>query len=100
METGFADAAVEYASFIFLGLSLTIGYIVWRIVGTKRGGPSGEAADDALRAELERVRKEGAGGGASGLEGPGLSPEERAALRAARKAQEPAPDYGPDDSPK
>ncbi len=87
--------ATEYASFIFLGLSVCIGYALWRIRVARRGTRSRrDLAEHLLEreiAELESSRSgvERPGRDGSGLSGPAYTPEEEALLRRAREADPP-----------
>lgn len=82
----YGSSFIRYSSFIFLGLSLSIGYFILRWMSAKK--EKLRSAEDALREEIERLRQERAARGetdsASGLEGPNYTPEERAAIERAR----------------
>jgi hypothetical protein len=87
----FGSGLVKYSSFIYLGLSVMIGYVLLRVYGSKNKDTR-ETAEDRLARELEELRAAHAPAAkqadpaldASGLEGPAYTEDERAALDAAR----------------
>lgn len=89
----FGPGIVQYSSFIYLGLSVMIGYVILRVYNSKKKD-SRETAEDRLARELDEFRRAHAPEAqapeaeppppdASGLEGPNYTPDQRAAIDAA-----------------
>ncbi|MCC6547527.1 hypothetical protein IT570_10205 [Candidatus Sumerlaeota bacterium] len=59
--TGLAGFVEKYFSFIVLGLVMTVGYVVWRMLGTqppKENGPTLEEAFQQAQEEIRHSRSE------------------------------------------
>lgn len=100
LDESFVPAATKYFSLIALGLSLVIGYVVWRVVhrGASEKPGSGE---EWLEEELERIRSgkpseakrsPEAEEDGSGLAGPAYTREQQELLRRAKEDLEKNPD--------
>jgi len=94
----FGSGIVKYSSFIYLGLSVMIGYVLLRVYGSKNKQQR-ETAEDRLARELAEFRGTHAPAtnqpdpaeDASGLEGPSYTDDQRAALDAAKAKDDPQP---------
>lgn len=93
---------VRYASFIFLGLTLVVGYALMRAFGAKwkqeRSGGEEWLEKQLAEARAERERGKRTLDAPSGLDGPAYDPEQRAALDRAR-AEDAEPPTGEKPAP-
>ena len=87
--------ATQYASFIFLGVSVLIGYLIWRVRSSRRLGEEKRSVAEELLAkeiaELDAGRHAApdAEHDGSGLGAPAYTAEERNLLERARTQPEP-----------
>jgi hypothetical protein len=91
---------IRYASFIFLGLTLVVGYAIMRAFGARwkqeRSGGEQWLEKQLAEARAERERRRRTLDAPSGLEGPAYDPEQRAAIdRARAEGAEPPPGERP-----
>lgn len=81
--------ATRYASFIFLGLTISVGYVFWRIRSTKRSNAvRRDLAEEILAREVAALEQQPSEEShedidGSGLAGPAYTPQERAILERA-----------------
>ena len=78
---------MKYGSFIYLGLSLCVGYVVWMVFRAKAAKEKKrDLAEELLRHEVERIERprvvEPERDG-SGLAGPAYTAEQQAAIDSA-----------------
>jgi len=78
---------MKYGSFIYLGLSLSVGYVIWMAFrGKAAKEQKRDLAEELLRQEVERLEKPRpaqAEPDGSGLAGPSYTPEQQAAIDSA-----------------
>lgn len=92
--------ATQYASFIFLGVSVLFGYLIWRVRSSRRSHEQKRTvAEEMLAQEIAQLEKRRGGAqpdehDGSGLGAPSYTAEERALLDRAR-AQSDQGETGP-----
>lgn len=83
----FESWTMKYGSFIYLGLSLCVGYVIWMVFRGKAAKErKRDLAEEMLQAEVARLEKPRAVDperDGSGLAGPAYTPEQQAAIDSA-----------------
>lgn len=97
LDQDFIPSATKYFSLIALGLSVVIGYVIWRVVHRGASDAGDTSGEKWLEEELERIRTgapekaaESPPGGepdGSGLGGPAYTAEQVQLLRRAQEAE-------------